>query len=86
MKPQGQLIAIFFSAFFLFSATCLAQDDDYRTSPDSATKPVKKSSRFDWAKVYLGGGLGLQFGSTTVVDISPIIGYRFNEICLRDSD
>ena len=79
MKPQEKLIAILLFAFLLFSTTCLAQDDDYRTSPDSATKQVKKSSRFDWKKVYMGGGLGLQFGSTTVVDISPILGYRFNE-------
>ena len=79
MKPQRKPIAILLFAFLLFSTTCLAQDDDYRTSPESSTKPVKKSSQFDWAKVYLGGGLGLQFGSTTVVDISPIIGYRFNE-------
>ncbi|HIA05346.1 MAG TPA: hypothetical protein EYN71_01290 [Flavobacteriales bacterium] len=79
MKPQEKLIAILLFAFLLFSTTCLAQDDDYRTSPDSTTKPVKKSSRFDWKKVYMGGGLGLQFGYTTVVDISPTIGYRFNE-------
>ncbi len=27
-------------------------------------------------RVYFGGGLGLQFGSVTYVEVSPIIGYR----------
>jgi len=79
MKPQGLPVIAFLSAFMLFSATCLGQDDDYRPSPESGTKPAKKTSGFSWDKVYMGGSLGLQFGSVTMVDISPTLGYRINE-------
>ena len=63
------------------SLLCLGQDDEFKTSPDAkkAKEPSKKSSGFDWDKVYLGGGLGLQFGSTTIIDVSPMMGYRFSE-------
>ncbi len=32
-----------------------------------------------WDRVYTGGGIGLQFGSQTFVNISPLIGYRLTE-------
>lgn len=30
-----------------------------------------------WDRVYVGGNLGLQFGSITSVEVSPLVGYRF---------
>lgn len=30
-------------------------------------------------RIFIGGNLGLQFGSTTYIDISPIIGYKITE-------
>jgi len=30
-------------------------------------------------KLFYGGGLGLQFGSLTLIDVAPIIGYRVTE-------
>ncbi len=36
---------------------------------------IEKQSRLS-DKVFFGGGLGLQFGSITAVDISPMIGYK----------
>ncbi len=32
-----------------------------------------------WDRFYTGGGIGLQFGSQTFVNISPILGYRLTE-------
>lgn len=30
-----------------------------------------------WDRVYFGGNLGLQFGSITAIEVSPLMGYRF---------
>lgn len=35
--------------------------------------------KFDKNKLYTGGNLGVQFGTYTVIDISPIIGYYLTE-------
>lgn len=32
-----------------------------------------------WDRVYFGGGLGLQFGNYTLVDVSPRIGYKITD-------
>ncbi|MBI5542182.1 MAG: hypothetical protein HY951_19145 [Bacteroidia bacterium] len=38
-----------------------------------------KKSGFDKKRLFYGGGLGLQFGDRTLIDLSPKIGYRFTE-------
>lgn len=54
-----------------------AQDDDYvRPSKDDDTK--KPKSVF-WDRIYVGGGLGAQFGNVTMIDISPLVGYRVTD-------
>jgi hypothetical protein len=35
---------------------------------------------FDKSKLFFGGGLGLSFGTYTIVNISPLAGYRFSEL------
>jgi len=32
-----------------------------------------------WDKVFIGGGLGAQFGSQTAIVISPVVGYKFTK-------
>jgi hypothetical protein len=43
--------------------------------------PVKslQAQRSFGSRLYTGGNLGLQFGNVTLVDISPIVGYRLTE-------
>ncbi len=57
------LLSLFF--VILCSAKLFAQDE-YNTS--------REKSDFK-SKLFFGGGFGLQFGSVTLVEISPLVGY-----------
>jgi hypothetical protein len=35
---------------------------------------------FDKSKLFVGGGLGLAFGTYTIVNVAPLVGYRFSEL------
>ena len=42
--------------------------------------PVRTTSVSDRGnRFFTGGNLGLQFGSTTAIDVAPILGYRVTE-------
>jgi hypothetical protein len=38
-----------------------------------------EESRSFWQRLYFGGGLSLQFGTFTYIDVSPLIGYGITE-------
>jgi len=59
----------------LFFAPIHAQE--YKTNTSENPLPEKK--KFDWSKVYFGGGLGLQFWPYTYLDLSPTVGYRITD-------
>lgn len=40
---------------------------------------IERAEGFDLSKLYLGGNLGLLFGSYTYIEVSPSIGYWFTE-------
>src|SRR5574337_562775 len=41
-------------------------------------RPEKKKG-FDKSKLFYGGNFGMTFGDYTLINVSPQIGYRFNE-------
>lgn len=55
-----------FTVLIFFSAAAVAQDEE---KPEGAMKD----------KLFAGGSLGLSFGSYTLINLSPQIGYRFNK-------
>ncbi len=65
---------IFKISIVLFCIGCLnsvAQD-----STMIRKHPPKKNF---WDKVFIGGNLGIQFGTVTFADVSPLVGYKFTE-------
>jgi long-subunit fatty acid transport protein len=57
----------------LVTVTCFSQDFN---------PPIPKKDKapfWSWEKVYTGGGLGLQFGTVTLINVAPDIGYKITE-------
>ena len=75
---------IFFISMLLlifFSGTVAAQNptQDSAQAQEPPPPPQRESKKSLWEKIYIGGNFGLQFGTTTVVNVSPQIGYRVTE-------
>ena len=68
MRPLLSLFSTFLLFFYVF-ATQIAVAQE---------APQTNKARFT-DKIFFGGGLGLQFGSITVIDVSPVVGYRVTE-------
>lgn len=65
IMPLNKSYAILVASFLLFS-TFSAKAQELKD------KPFKD-------RLFFGGNLGLQFGSSTYIDISPLIGYQITE-------
>jgi hypothetical protein len=60
---------------FCISAAIQAQDSTSTKKPKPKTQPKEKFSD----KVFFGGNIGMQFGTITFFEFSPLVGYRINE-------
>jgi len=58
----------------LLSAACICLSMSLFAQISSPENTKKTDNRF-----FTGGGIGLQFGNLTLVDISPLIGYKLTE-------
>ncbi|MDX2305000.1 MAG: hypothetical protein NW226_19470 [Microscillaceae bacterium] len=45
----------------------------------SRVKPSELAEQSFWQRLTLGGNTGFSFGNPTVIDLSPLLGYRFTE-------
>jgi long-subunit fatty acid transport protein len=63
-----------FLAYYLLPVVyCFSQDFN---------PPIPKGDKtpfWSWNKIYTGGSLGLQFGTVTLINIAPDIGYKITE-------
>ena len=66
MKIEIKKTILFF-LFLSFSTFTFSQEDKAKSKKDF------------WQRVFVGGNLGLQFGSITAIDISPLAGYQFTD-------
>jgi len=71
------IILAIFSVTFVFS-----QDEDsyvYGDTQSNNSDSKFSGNGFDWERVTVGGGLGLTFGTFTIIEISPTFGYYLTD-------
>ncbi len=73
-----QLKIKFISLFILLAFYGIAQDS-IRIRKEPHRRGTSQPSNFSWDKVYVGGNVGLQFGTVTFMELSPLAGYRIND-------
>ncbi len=65
------------SIFFLSIVTNISSAQDFPpSSPNAHINPPRSGF---WDRVFTGGGIGLQFGSQTFINVTPIFGYRLTD-------
>lgn len=50
----------------------------YSVAQEEPLEELEEKRGFDKSKLFIGGNFGLSFGNTTMVNVSPQLGYRFN--------
>lgn len=79
MLKHGLIIVTLF-----ISTLGFAQEEDAYVFGDNTTNSSTNNSSgggggFDWDRVSIGGGLGLSFGSLTIIEIAPNFGYYLTD-------
>jgi long-subunit fatty acid transport protein len=73
-KKTILLLVLTITVPFFLSAQYVPEDNE-----ENYQKKEEKESSFDWDNAYIGGGLGLNFGNITYINVNPIFGYWFSE-------
>lgn len=75
MKSYLKIICLFILFFSLESKLVFSQE--FVQSDVDAS--ISKDGGFNSDNLIFGGGLGFQFGTSTIINVAPQVGYRFTE-------
>ncbi|MCC5920301.1 MAG: hypothetical protein LAT68_08270 [Cyclobacteriaceae bacterium] len=77
---KNAFIFLFAMSLFLMtnSANTFAQQSDYRPLSREEPEPSLSDLSF-WDRVYFGGFGGAAFGTITMIEVAPLMGYMFTE-------
>ncbi len=75
MKSHLTIICLFVLLFFLETKFVFSQE--FVQAGDDVTS--RSDGGFNSDNLIFGGGLGFQFGTSTIINVAPQVGYRFTE-------
>ena len=64
----------------IVGCTNMKAQDTLKRQDTLKSPPIKPKEKFDLKEhLYVGGNIGLQFGTITIIDVSPMVGYKITE-------
>lgn len=76
MKIWFSSLLLCFATLLSGGGTAFAQSEVSKPAPEEK-RPTAKNNF--WDKVYVGGGLGLSFGTYTNIRVAPLVGYELTD-------
>ena len=72
-------LSVILTAILILNFTCIYGQDTPPENPMLGSGQEQSESTSLKDRFFFGGSLGLQFGSATYIDISPLVGYKITE-------